>query len=221
MRKFIRSLLYFLFRTLARLEVYGIENIPLTGGCILAGNHLGTFDGPLIYSLIPRQDATALVAHTHQRNPFYRWIVDQVGGIWIDRSIADFHALKLARQYLQNGGLLGISPEGTRSKSGEIQQPKPGAAFLASMVADIPIIPAAITGTENAAYHLWRLQRPRLRVQFGEPFTLLPLDRKDKDASLTRNTDEIMCRIAAMLPPEYRGVYADHPRLLALTSSQA
>jgi 1-acyl-sn-glycerol-3-phosphate acyltransferase len=212
-RKILRIVLYFLFRTLTRLHVAGQENIPASGGCIVAGNHLGILDGPLIYCLLTRPDATALAADTHKRNPLYRWIVDLAGGIWIDRTTADFHALKQARDYLKKGGLLGMAPEGTRSPTHQLIRGKPGVAFLASSAGNIPIVPLAVTGTEKIVEQLLRFRRPLITVQFGEAFTLPPVDRKDKDASLQRNTDEIMCRIAAMLPPHYRGVYADCPNL--------
>lgn len=213
MRKLLRIVLYFLFHNLTRLHVTGQEHLPTTGGCIVAGNHLGILDGPLIYCLLTRLDATALAADTHRSNPLYRWIVDLAGGIWIDRTTADFHALKQAREYLKYGGLLGMAPEGTRSPTHQLIRGKPGVAFLASSAGNVPIVPLALTGTEKAVEQLLRFRRPLITVQFGEAFILPAVDRKDKEASLQRNTDEIMCRIAAMLPSHYRGAYADCPNL--------
>ncbi len=211
MRNVLRAAFQFLFQILTQLSVKGIENIPLQSGCLVTSNHIGILDAPLIYSLIKRDDATGLVAKKHQRNPIIRWVVDRTGGIWIDRTRTDFQALKAAQTYLKRGGLLGISPEGTRSRTGGLIAPKPGVSYLASKFG-VPVIPLAITGTENAKA-IFLLRRPKVMVTIGDPFHLPPLDRKDREAALKRNTDEIMCRIAAMLPPEYRGVYADHPRL--------
>lgn len=219
MRILIRFVLYILFRLLSRLQVRGLENLPEEGACIIAANHLGILDGPLIFSLIKRKDATALAAKKHQSNPFYYWLVNQAGGIWIDRTTADFHALKEARNLLKNGGMLGITPEGTRSPTGQLIQPKAGVSFLAA-TSDAPIVPIGITGTESAVPKLKRLRRPSITVRFGEPFNLPPLERKEKDASLKRNTDEIMCQIAALLPQKYWGVYADHPRLHELLAQR-
>ena len=98
---------------------------------------------------------------------------------------------------------------------------KTGAAYLAHLT-DAPIVPLAITGTEKAGRDLLHLRRPRLTIRVGIPFTLPPISDDDRSAGLRRNTNEIMCRIAAMLPPQYHGVYADFPRLrelLAKTSS--
>ena len=80
----------------------------------------------------------------------------------------------------------------------------------------------AIVGTEdaNVVAHLRRLRRVPVVIQAGEPFTLPPIEGQDRDAALQAYTDEIMCRIAALLPPQYRGVYADHPRLKALLENK-
>ena len=214
MRIILRIFFIGLFRLLTRLTVTGIENIPLEGGCILTNNHVGLADGPLVYSLIRRNDATGLVAKKHQDNPPIRWIVNTAQGIWIDRTRTDFQAIKDASVLLRNGGLLGIAPEGTRSKTGGMIEPKPGVSYLASKF-DVPIIPIAITGTESTKAIL-TFRRPKVTATIGKPFHLPPLDRKDRDAALKRNTDEIMCRIAALLPPEYRGIYGNHPRLIEL-----
>ena len=76
----------------------------------------------------------------------------------------------------------------------------------------------AITGTWDKEVYgrLKRFKRLDITIRVGETFTLPPLPRQNKDEFLQQSTDEIMCRIAAMLPPEYRGVYAEHPRLLEL-----
>jgi 1-acyl-sn-glycerol-3-phosphate acyltransferase len=195
--------------------VTGIENIPHQGACLLTGNHLGIIDGPLIFCLIHREDATGLVALKHKKNPFIRFIVDWAGGIWINRSRTDFSALKKAYHHLNQGGLLGIAPEGTRSDTHGLIEAHPGVAFLADK-ADAVILPVVTTGSENALGKMFTLQRPRIHVCFGLPFTLASLDRENRDASLQRNTDEIMCQIAALLPESYREVYADHPRLREL-----
>jgi 1-acyl-sn-glycerol-3-phosphate acyltransferase len=208
----VRAIIKFIFKILSRIEVIGMENVPVQGGAILSANHLGRLDSALIFTLLERQDATGLVADKYKSKPFFRWLINLVNPIWINRESADFQALREAREYLQKGGLLGIAPEGTRSRTGALIQAKTGVAYLADR-AKVPIVPIAITGTEKAFRELGRLHRPLLTVRFGQPFTLPPLDRQDRSAALQRNTDEIMCRIAAMLPPQYRGVYADHPRL--------
>jgi len=94
---------------------------------------------------------------------------------------------------------------------------KTGVAYLADK-AGAPVIPAAIAGTDQIFQAWGKLRRPKVVLRFGEPFRLPPLDRKNRAAQLQENTDAIMLRIAAMLPEEYRGVYADDPRLKAYLS---
>ena len=108
--------------------------------------------------------------------------------------------------------MLGIAPEGTRSHIGGLIRAKTAAAYLADK-AGVPVIPVAISGTERAVWRALCLLRPRITIQFGEPLNLPPIGREEREATLQSNTDEIMCRIAAMLPEKYRGVYAGHPRL--------
>lgn len=176
-------------------------------------------DAPLIFFLVDREDFTALAAKKHQKNPILRWLINGAGGIWLNRDEPDTHAIRVARDYLQKGGLLGIAPEGTRSRTGALIQAKTGAAYMADK-SGVPVVPIAITGTEGNLKRVVLLQRPRIKVVFGQPFMLPPIDRNEREAGLQRNTDEIMCRIAALLPPQYHGAYAEHPRLKELLAQR-
>jgi len=184
----------------------------------MTANHLSIVDPALIFISLDRQDATGFVAKSHQSNPFYRTIVNLLDGIWLNRYEADTQALRIARAYLKNGGIFGIAPEGTRSSTGELIPGKTGAAYLAD-ISKVPVQPVAIYGTEGAGHRILRLERPKMHLTFGEVYTLPPINRKDREADLQCNTDEIMCRIAAMLPLTYRGVYADNPRVQELIDS--
>jgi len=218
-RQTLRNIVRFLFRHFSYLQVVGLDHVPAEGSYLLAINHLGRLDAPLVFSLIERERLSALVAEKYLSRPFFRWIVNQVNGIWINRGEADIQALKTARDYLKTGGMLGIAPEGTRSQTGELQEAKTGAAYLADK-ASVPVIPVAISGTENAAHDLLRFRRPHIRIVFGQPVCLPPIERRTRAQDLQRNSDEIMCQIAALLPADYRGVYKDHPRLHELLANQ-
>lgn len=223
LRNVIRSLARFLVWLFTKLEVAGLENVPRQGGCILAVNHLSRADAALIFALVDRDDVTALVADSYKRRPFFRFLMNGVGVIWINREDADLHAVREARDFLRKGGALGIAPEGTRSRTGEMIVAKTGVAYLADK-AGVPVVPVAVSGTENLAHRMVRLQRTPVRMEFGKPFSLPPVDRRNRDVTLQGNTDEIMCRIAVMLPPKYHGVYTGHPclqELLAATGAAA
>ncbi len=214
-RKTLRTIVRFLFDHFSRLQVVGMDNLPTDSSYMLAVNHLGRLDAPLVFSLIEHERLTALVADKYMTRPFFRWIVNQVNGIWINRDEVDIQALKAARDYLRTGGILGIAPEGTRSKTGELQEAKTGVAYLADK-ANVPVIPVGISGTEKALDELLHFRRPEIRIVFGRPVCLPSIERRSRSEDLQRNADEIMCRIAALLPAAYRGVYQDHPRLQEL-----
>lgn len=204
-----------MFSSLTRIKVTGLKNVPSEGGAILAINHLSRLDSPLVFMILKQDNVTGLIADNYQSNPFLRWIIEAVDGIWINREQVDLQALRQAQKYLENGGYLGVAPEGTRSDHGALIKAKIGTAYLADR-ARVPVIPVAITGTEKISQKLARLQRPRLTVEFGQPIHFSPLKPDNRNKTLEKNTDEIMCQIALMLPETYRGVYADHPRLKEL-----
>ena len=208
-----------LFFLLTRLQVEGKENLPQDGGYIAAANHLSVIEVPLVYCLINRYDVSGLVAKKHRKNPLFRWMINLLDGIWLNREEIDTRALRTARDHLKSGGVLGIAPEGTRSQTGALIEAKTGVAFLADQ-ARVPILPAAVSGTWQITSKILALKRPVIEVNFGEPFILPPVDRKNRDEDLKRNTDEIMCQLAALLPPDNRGFYADHPRVHDLLNGQ-
>jgi len=219
---FVRAVLYLFFHTFARVEVEGLSNIPSQGAFLAAANHLGRLDPALVYYLLKRRDVYLLVAEKYQKYALIRWVVKGLDGMFINRYSADFRPLRVMLERLQRGGVLVIAPEGTRSKTGGLIHAWSGASYLAAK-AGVPVVPMAVTGTEDArvVQKLRRLQRVHIRVRIGQPFYLPPLERRDRERQLQQATDEIMCRIAALLPPAYRGVYADHPRLVELLGAAA
>lgn len=212
MARWMRRIFNLLFSLLARREVSGLENLPSHGPYILAANHLSRLDLPLVYGLIGDRRIAGWAAEKYERHWFFGALLRIGGGIFIRRGEVDRGALHAAVEWLRAGKVFGMAPEGTRSSTGALIRAKTGAAYLANETG-APLVPVAITGTERALRTLLRMRRPRVSVRFGEPFFLPPVPEQDRIAGLLCNTDEIMCRIAAMLPPAYRGLYADHPRL--------
>jgi 1-acyl-sn-glycerol-3-phosphate acyltransferase len=215
-QKTFRSIVSFVLPLIARIELIGVEKIP-EGQFIIASNHLGRLDSSLLYYVFDRDDIILPTAEKYKNHPLYGRLGKVMGAIWLNRFEADIHAMKEILRRLKTGGLLAIAPEGTRSKTETLQEGKPGAAYLASKL-DIPIIPIALTGTEDrlVKFNLKHLRRSHILVRAGDSFKLAPIDNKDREASLRTATDEIMCQIAALLPEKYRGVYSDHPRLKEL-----
>lgn len=205
------------FALLTKRELHGFDNLPPHGPYILAANHLSYFDLPLLYGLVGGPHVTGWAAEKYQHHPLFNPLVRLGGGTFIRRGEVDRKALDFAVDWLKRGNVFGMAPEGTRSKTGMLARGKTGAAYLANL-AGAAIVPFAITGTEALWQTLIRLRRPRLTVRVGIPFRLPLLSQAERAADLRRHTDEIMCRIAALLPPAYRGVYANHPRLQELLS---
>ena len=211
----LRTIVSFLIKVLSRTEFLGLENVPVSGALIIATNHMHYLDIPLLFINPVRADLTALVTTKYQNHWFIRWFCQTAGGIWINRDIADFSAMQAASKVLKEGRALGISPEGTRSHTAQLLPGKPGTVLLALKMG-VPIIPVAITGTENLFRRIFTLQRPRINVCFGPAFTLLPIGPQNREQMYQQYTDEIMCRIAALMPEKYWGYYRNHPRLKEL-----
>ncbi len=217
MRYIIRWLIRVLLDTIARIEVIGIENIPATGAFVIATNHLGLLDATMLFYALDRWDVFIPTAEKWEENPFLRWLGKYLNFVFIDRFNPDLKAMRKIIRLMEQGNILVIAPEGTRSRVRAMNEGKPGVSYLAAKL-NRPIVPVGLAGSEDEGVidNLKHLRRSHIRVHAGQSFTLPPLPVKDRDAALKVDTDEIMCRIAALVPPQYRGVYADHPRLKEL-----
>ena len=109
----------------------------------------------------------------------------------------------------------GYHPKGTRSTTGGLLPGKSGIIFLA-LRSGVPIVPVGITGTATGVHELVRFRKPKMKATFGPAFTIPEIGRENREEEMQRWTDEVMCRIAILLPEEYRGVYRGHPRVKEL-----
>jgi 1-acyl-sn-glycerol-3-phosphate acyltransferase len=212
----LRWIVRFIMGLISDIEVVGVERMP-SGNALGAANHLGRLDTAALLCVVDREDIIMAVAEKYKNHPLYGAIGRAVDGIWLNRFEADFAALREILERMQKGGLMVIAPEGTRSKTASLQAGKMGVAFLASK-SGYPVFPVALTGTEDQGVlaNLKRFRKTKIKVVIGEPFMIEIPKGKGREEAMQRATDEIMCRIAAMLPESYRGVYKDHPRLKEL-----
>ena len=210
----LRSIIRTLLRLVAKVEIINKENLRESGSYAFATNHLGILDALLAYYVLERWDFFIPVAEKWEEYAFLRWLGKHLNLIFIDRFNPDISALRKILKRMNEGQVLIIAPEGTRSRTETMAEGKPGVSYLASKT-QFPVIPVALAGTEDRVFfgNLKRLKRTKITVTIGEAFILPPLPRKNKDEVLQEYTDEIMCRIAAMLPEKYRGFYAEYPRL--------
>ncbi len=218
-REELQKIVRYLMRKITNTVFIGQENLPATGPVLITTNHLSRFDIPVLFLNERRMDLTALVTDKYKKNLFIRWFTETAGGIWIDRTRADFTAFKEAFDVLKNGFALGISPEGTRSKTGELLEGKAGSVLLATKM-DVPIVPVGLAGTETVISMFKKFRKPTIIARFGQAYHLPPIDRDRREEHIKELTDEIMCRIAACLPEKYHGFYSGHPRLKELLALQ-
>ncbi len=219
-QKIIRFLIRLILPLIARVELHGLENLPKTGGFVIAANHLGRLDTAILFYAVDREDVILPTAEKYKNHWLYGRLTRAVGGFFIDRFNPDISAVREVLRRMKNGGVLVIAPEGTRSKTRSLQEGKPGVVFFAARTG-VPVVPVAMTGTEDrlVAGNLKSLRRTHIVIRAGEPFTLAAARGERREALLQQQTDEIMCRIAVMLPESYRGVYAGHPRVQALEAN--
>ena len=201
-------------RSLSRISIEGaIDDIPRNGPLILAANHVSNFDVPVVGAwLIPRLGRR--IHWLGKRElfdwPIIGWIAAHGGVHPVDRDAADVEAFRLARRILDEGHVLFVFPEGTRSPDGALHQARDGVALLA-LRTGAPIVPIGISGSDRVWPKGQRVPHPggHVVVRVGRPFR--PADElaagTDRRTAKGLVTTLIMARIAALLPPRQRGVY--------------
>lgn len=194
-----------------------MENLPQDGAFVIATNHLGMMDVTLLYYAIDRWDVFVPVAEKWENIAFLRWLGKYLNFVFIDRFNPDLKAMRTMIALMEKGHTLVIAPEGTRSRVGSMVEGKPGAGYLAAKL-QRPIVPIGLAGTEDKTVfrNLRLFRRSDILINAGKPFTLPPIPHKDREVKLREYADEIMCRIATLIPERYWGVYAGHPRLRQL-----
>ena len=180
------------FKILYRWHIYGKENIPRRGPFIICSNHISWFDPPLVVSSIPAEFTVHFMAKEELfRNSLAGKFLWAVGAFPVKRGTVDYAAIRTSFRLLEKGSVLGMFPEGTRSKNGQLQKAHNGAAMIA-VRSKTPIVPVAIAGP-------YQIGRP-LKVYIG-PACYLKLSNHDDDKKgYERLSNEIMERIRMLLP---------------------
>jgi 1-acyl-sn-glycerol-3-phosphate acyltransferase len=217
MKRFLRWLIRTVLMTITTIETCGYENLPEKGGFVIATNHLGFLDAPMAYYALDDWNLFVLVGEKWGENPLFKWLGKHLNLIFVDRFNADLKSMREMIKRMMDGQTLVIAPEGTRARDEKMAQGKPGVAYLASKMG-WRIVPVAISGTEDRILksNLKRLKRTHVKLTAGRSFALPPFPKESREEVLQQYTDEIMCRIAALLPEHNRGYYAEHPRLKEL-----
>jgi len=208
--KIVAAIFRILFRIFIRLEIKGKENIPPTGPVLVVSNHLHLADPPLlILNLFPRKSHFMAKEELFQSR-FFSILMYLAEAFPVRRggTIKDMElALQQAVDLLKEGLVLGMFPEGGRSSKAQLLRGQPGVAVIALRSSAL-ILPVGIVGTEKLKGMGW-LKRPKVTMKFGEPFKLRAAEGRLSKSQLRQLTDSVMERIAALLPPEYRGDYKE------------
>jgi 1-acyl-sn-glycerol-3-phosphate acyltransferase len=191
-----------------RATIGGLENFPKQGPAIVVVNHLGDADAVLVMAALPItiEGMGKIELNDH-------WFVGPIfrayGIIWVHRGRPDRKALRAALDGLAEGRMVALAPEGRQSVIGGLEDGNEGAAFLA-LKSGAPIVPIAMTGTENQNIygHMKRLKRAPVMLLVGKPFMLSPKGEKaNRQETLREGTRQIMESLADLLPAAYRGKY--------------
>jgi 1-acyl-sn-glycerol-3-phosphate acyltransferase len=199
-----------LVRMVCRVDDGQVGRIPTQGPLIIVSNHVNFIEPPVVYThLLPRPMTFFAKVETWD-NKLIGPLFDMWGGIPLKRGAADVGAIRLGLAALENGTILAVAPEGTRSEDGILRKGLPGVVTMA-LRSGAPILPMACYGHEDFWDNLTHFRRTDFQIEVGYPFTLETNDIPATREVRGQMVDEIMYQIAALLPPSYRGFYADLP----------
>lgn len=206
-RLFLRGLAKLLVSVLLRAAVTGVENFPKKGPTLVVINHLGDADVVLLGASIP-----TTIDGMGKIELYEHWLVGPLfrgyGVIWVHRGKPDRKAIRAALDGLTEGRIIALAPEGRQTVEGGLEEGTEGAAFLA-IKSGVPIIPVAMTGTENDNIYgnFKRWKRPRVTLSVGKPFFIR--EQADRQKMMRDGTRQIMESLANLLPESYRGIYKE------------
>jgi 1-acyl-sn-glycerol-3-phosphate acyltransferase len=184
---FARSLVNSVLSPIYRIEVIGKENMPADGGVLLCANHIDNLDPPVVGITAPRP-VHFMAKEELFSVPVLGKIVPHLNAFPVKRGMSDREALRKGLGILKDGKVLGLFPEGTRSKTGEMGKGLAGAGFFA-LRSDAYVVPCAIIGPYKAF--------KKLKVVYGKPIDMESI--KEKKLNAEQATDLIMGEIQELI----------------------
>jgi len=196
------------FGLLCRVHVEELSKVPRKGPLILYANHINSIEVPIMLTNLQPRPIIGFAKAESWRNPFFNLLFSLFNAIPVRRGEADLKAMQQAFKDLAAGKILVISPEGTRSYHGKLQKGLPGIVLIA-VRSGAPLMPMVYWGHEHFWQDLRRLKRPNFFIRIGTPFSIdlhgESLSREVRQQAV----DEIMYQLAALLPPDYRGLFSN------------
>ncbi len=194
------------FQAVCRIDTRELAKVPHTGPLIMVGNHVNFLEAPVLLPHLAPRPIIGVAKRESWDNPLFNFLFNLWHAIPIDRGQINQEAFRLSIEALQQNKILAVFPEGTRSKDGCLLQGKPGIVALA-LRGKAPLMPIAFYGYENFWSNFKRLRRTDFHIVVGQPFRLdTGGEALSRDARQVA-ADEIMYKIAELLPERYRGYY--------------
>ena len=206
-------IVFFLSLFVCKIKVNGRKNIPQDSPFVLASNHFGYFD-PFVLVHAIRKPIDFIMQKELGIEPHFLFAPMIYGAILTDRNKVAPSTIKEAIKSIKNEKILGIFPEGGITST-VLTKAKPGAVFIASR-ANAKILPVSISGGDNIWDDFLKGVRSRITVNIGKPFGPFELkgSKDEKVLKLEKYSQELMCRIAALLPDDRHGDYANNKIIL-------
>jgi len=204
--RIVNGIIKALVRILCRVDDSEVGKLPLKGPYLLAVNHINFLDIPVLYLFLLPRRVTALVKKETWEKPLHGFLGNLWRAIPIRRGIVDTKAMRLCIEYLDQGGILFIAPEGTRSTDGRLLKAKAGIVPLAVRTG-VPVYPVAHYGGERLWSKLKHFRRAHIKICIGQPFRIVSLNGSVTSSERKAIAHQVMLRISRLLPDEYRGYY--------------
>jgi 1-acyl-sn-glycerol-3-phosphate acyltransferase len=204
---FLNYIAWLLVKVTLRFQRQGLENIPAQGPLLVVANHMSVSD-PILIGLGLKRRVVFLAKEELFKNAFSAFFVNRFGAIPVYRGRLNREALTQTRAVLAAGGVIGLFPEGQRSRTGALIAAQPGCALIAGHNR-VTILPVGLSGTETIRGLGWVFHRPRVSLNIGRPFHLPVAADALNHEQLDLYSDLIMHKIAELLPEKYHGVYSN------------
>lgn len=193
-------------RILCRIDAPDLDKVPMRGPLIAYSNHTGQIEIAVFFGQLQPRPITGWAKMEAWDNAFLNWLFNLWGLIPVRRGEADTSALRKAVTALEKGYIFGIAPEGTRNITGRLKRALPGAVLLA-VRSGAPLLPIVHWGGEDFLRNLARLKRTDFHIRVGDPICLNVDGVRMTREIRQQIADEMMYRLAELLPDKYRGEY--------------
>lgn len=195
----------FLFKLFFKLEIEGIENVPREGGIIVVANHVSLLD-PIILGVALNRPVYFMAKEELFKNPVLGFVISRLNAFPVRRGSVDRRAIERGLALLREGKVLGMFPEGKRSKDGLLSEPHHGPTTFAYKTG-APILPAALIGTgEVLRKGSWMPRLRRVRVRIGKALSFTkPMGEKVEKTEIREASRKMMDAISSLLATEGEG----------------